>query len=318
VSAPPLVTIIIPTFNRPQWVQRAVQSALNQTLDAIEVLVVDDGSAQAPEFAAHPKLRVITLPTNTGVAHARNVGAEAARGKWISFLDDDDVLLPRLAELSLEALKHDDGLPQPVAVLSGLEIVDTDGGLIETHIPPSLPKGSHYSLENLEPGKSIYCKQTLVVEREVFLSIGGCDTAFRSRVPSEMFLRLNLACSLKGIPQITYRLTQHAGPRITRDRSQRQVGFWQLINKHRALFEAYPARFSWYLRDHAYRSWKAGQYLPAIAAAWRAFRLDPGSCLKNLLAAEPPDATHASAKQPGPVPPVQPRHSDPADQVSPP
>ena len=308
VSSNPLVSIIIPTFNRPQWVPRAVQSALQQTTDAIEVVVVDDGSVDVPEFASHPKLRVITLPSNKGVANARNVGAEAARGKWISFLDDDDVLMPRMVELSLEALAHHDGLPEPVAALSGLEIVDPEGALIETHLPPTLPRGSNYSLEDLKPGESIYCKQTLMVERSVFLSIGGCDSTFRSRVPSEMFLRLNLACSLKGIPQITYRLTQHTGPRITRDRSQRQVGFYQLVNKHRALFEAYPARFSWYFRDHAFRSWKARQYLPAIAAALRALRYDPLGCLRSLV-------TPAS---PEPSAPVRTRNPNTADQVSPP
>ena len=308
MSTAPLVSIIIPTFNRPQWVRRAVQSALNQTFDAIEVVVVDDGSTPAPELAPHPKLRVITLPANSGVSCARNAGAEAARGRWISFLDDDDVLLPRMVELSLEALADTGTLPSPVAVLSGLEIVDPEGQLIETHIPPTLPRGSHYSLEELKPGESIYCKQTLVVERDVFLSIGGCDTTFRSRVPSELFLRLNLACSLKGIPQITYRLTQHTGPRITRDRAQRQIGFYKLVNKHRALFETYPARFSWYFRDHAYRSWKARQYGPAIVAALRAFRYDPAGCIRSLLSPAPPE----------PSPPVRARHSGPADQGSPP
>ena len=308
MSARPLVSIIIPTFNRPQFAPRAVQSALSQTLDAIEVVVVDDGSTEVPVFEPHPKLRVITLPANRGVANARNIGAEAARGQWISFLDDDDVLLPRMAELSMEALRDTGDLPRPVAALSGLEIVDPSGNLIETHIPPTLPLGSHYSLETLNPGESIYCKQTLVVEREVFLAIGGCDTTFRSRVPSEMFLRLNLACSLKGIPQITYRLTQHTGPRITRDRSQRQVGFYKLVNKHRALFEQYPARFSWYFRDHAYRSWKAGQYGAALLAACRAFRYDPVGCVRSVLSPTPPE----------PSPPVQVRRSDPADQGSPP
>ncbi len=183
---------------------------------------------------------------------------------------------------------------------SALEIVDTAGALIETHIPPTLPRVSHYSLEDLKPGESIYCKQTLMVERSVFLSIGGCDTTFRSRVPSEMFLRLNLACSLKGITPVTYRLTQHSGPRITRDRSQRQVGFYQLICKHRTLFEAYPARFSWYFRDHAYRSWKARQYLPAVAAAWRAVRLDPAGCLRSVLAPDSPELRQPELRQSGP------------------
>jgi len=85
------LTIIITTFNRPRMVLNAVHSALNQTLESVEGLVVDDGSDQKPELPDHPRLRLLTLEENEGVASARNAGARAARTRWITFLDDDDV-----------------------------------------------------------------------------------------------------------------------------------------------------------------------------------------------------------------------------------
>jgi glycosyltransferase involved in cell wall biosynthesis len=94
----PTVSVIIPTFRRPELVRRAVRSALSQTLSAIEVIVVLDGpdeaTRQALRSADDPRLRIRTLPTHLGPAAARNAGVDEARAPWIAFLDDDDEWLP--------------------------------------------------------------------------------------------------------------------------------------------------------------------------------------------------------------------------------
>lgn len=231
----PLLSIIIPSYNRPHLLMRAVQSALNQTIDSFEVIVVDDGSPEPVALPSDPRLRTIRLPENRGTAAARNAGAKAAQGHWITYLDDDDQLFPEMAKLSLEALENST-LPPPIAVLSGLEVVNATGQVVETRIPPTLPQGSHFFLEEIEPGKSFISKQTLVVERATFLSIGGYDEAFQSRVHTELFLRLNPICSILGIPTVTYRLITHDGPRISRNPNLRQLSFNQLVHKHRQIF----------------------------------------------------------------------------------
>lgn len=275
-AADPLLSIIIPSHNRPHMLMTAVDSALGQTLENIEVIVVDDGSEPPVELPERPRLRLLRLDRNQGVATARNAGAQAARAARICFLDDDDHLLPHMAEASLAALDQVANLAgelqPPVIVMSGLDIINPDGSLLERHLPPTLQKGAHYSLERIPEGKSIYCKQTAVIPRAVYLEIGGCDTAFRSRVHSELFFRLNAACSILGIETVTYRLLQHTGPRITRDREQRRLGFGQLVAKHRALFEQHPQQFSWYHRDHALRSWRARHPLDALVAALNSVR----------------------------------------------
>lgn len=272
----PLLSIIIPSHNRPHMLMTAVESALAQTVENIEVIVVDDGSEPPVELPPMPRLRLLRLENNRGVATARNAGVAAARADRICFLDDDDHLLPHMAEVSLAAVEQAAGLagelPQPVIVMSGLDIINPDGSLLERHLPPTLLKGAHYSLERIPEGKSIYCKQTAVIPRAVYQEIGGCDTAFRSRVHSELFFRLNAACSIYGIDTVTYCLLQHTGPRITRDREQRRLGFGQLVAKHRKLFEQHPQQFSWYYRDHALRSWRARHPLDALAAALNSVR----------------------------------------------
>ena len=192
-----LLSIIIPTYNRPHFLPRAVESALQQTLEEVEVIVVDDGSDEPVTLPEHSQLKVIRLSQNSGNAVARNVGLKAAKGQYVTYLDDDDQLLANMAQVSIDALKNTI-LPQPVAALSGLEVIKPDGELIDRRLPPTLPLGSHFFLEDIEPEKSYFSKQTLVVERELLLEIGGYDETFTSRVHTEMFLRLIPVCSILG------------------------------------------------------------------------------------------------------------------------
>ncbi|CAN5705038.1 glycosyltransferase [soil metagenome] len=274
----PLLTVIIPTYNRPELLQRSVRSALVQAADmpegSLEIIVVDDGSSVPPSLPAHASLRLIQLPENRGGAAARNEGAKVAQGRYITYLDDDDQLLPGMAAAALKALRETT-LPQPVAVLAGIEVVSSAGQIINTRLPPTLPKGSYFSLEAIQPGESFLTKQTLVVEREVLLSIGGFDETFQSRVHSELFLRLNPVCSLLGLPLVTYQLAAHEGPRVSRNPALRQASFEQLVQKHRAQFEAHPKQFARFVYQHAQVCWRIGQRKAALEALVWATRIHP-------------------------------------------
>ncbi len=268
----PILSIIIPTYNRPHLLPRAVNSALAQTVEDIEVIVVDDASPQPVQLPEHPKLRIIRLPENSGGAAARNAGAKAARGRWITYLDDDDELLPHMVELSLEALAKTN-LPKPVAALSGIEVVNGDGEVIKKKFPPTLALGSHFCLEDIEPGQCFNCKQTMVVERDVLLGIGGFDESFRSRVHTELFLRLNPVCSIVGLRVITYRLFKHKGSQVSKNSSLRQVSFSRLIHKHKSIFQAHPKGFAKFVLNHARRSYELGQIGAALFWLLWAMRL---------------------------------------------
>lgn len=268
-----LLSIIIPTYNRPHFLPRAVNSALQQTVEEVEVIVVDDGSDKPVSLPEHSRLSVIRLAKNSGNAVARNAGLKAAKGQYVTYLDDDDQLLPSMAQVSLDALKNTT-LPKPVAALSGLEVIKPDGEVVDRRLPPTLPLGSHFFLEDIEPDKSYLSKQTLVVERELLLEIGGYDEAFTSRVHTEMFLRLNPICSILGLPTVTYQLTAHEGERISRNPALRQVNFERLVNKHESLFRLHPQTFAKFLCDHAERSLELGQPKAAILSLLRAMKLD--------------------------------------------
>ncbi len=270
----PALSIVVPTRDRPQLLAGAVRSALAQTHADVEVIVVDDASAQPVALPDDPRLKVVRHPEARGGAAARNTGTAAARSPYVTYLDDDDTLLPEHAAVALEALTGADALPAPVAVLTGVAVVDAAGRVLETRLPPTLPRGSHFALEAAQPGCSFHVKQTLAAPRAVLLAAGGWDEAFRSRVHTELFLRLNAICSLRGLPQVTYRLLVHDGPRVSGSAELRRTSFRQLRAKHAALFASHPRGAADMLVAHARTSRLLG--LPGEAAwAWRqALRAD--------------------------------------------
>lgn len=271
----PSLSIIIPTHNRPHLLRAAVQSALNQTYQDLEVIVVDDASSEPVYLPTNPRVQVIRLEQGRGGAGARNVGTEAARGRWVTYLDDDDRLLPNMAEVSMSALEAADADP-PVAIISGLQKVDQHGKVLSTRLPPTrCPKGGHFFLETPEPGRSYLTKQTLVVERDLVLKIGGWDETFRSRVHSEFFLRLNPECTLIGLPIVTYQLLSHTNSRVSGNPQLRQESFYRLIQKHRSAFESHPKMFAEFVYEHALTSYRMGQKTAALAHFLWALRLYP-------------------------------------------
>jgi glycosyltransferase involved in cell wall biosynthesis len=278
--ATPVLSIVIPTRDRPQLLQRAVRSALAQTIEACEVIVVDDGSATSIVLPEDGRLRLIRLPASRGSSAARNAGLRAARGTFVAFLDDDEVL-PEMAAISLAAIETST-LPRPVAALSGLEVVHADGGTPWLRLPPTLPKGRHFALEDPQPGTSFLCKQTLVAPRDVVRSIGGFDEANRSRELTDLLLRVNPVCSLQGTPVVTYRQYNHRGPRLSHNPSFNQDSFARLVARHRALFEAHPRGHARFLVEHALMLQAYGLRREAFAQLLAAGRRAPRTTLGLL------------------------------------
>ena len=132
-SPAPLVSVVIPTFNRAALVGEAVASALGQAYPAIEVLVVDDGSTDGTERALQPyRDRIVYLrKANGGISAARNAGMRAARGKFIAWLDDDDVWCRDKTAIQVEVLQAH---PEVVMVSTDFSAFDAHGEIEASHI----------------------------------------------------------------------------------------------------------------------------------------------------------------------------------------
>ena len=117
----PMVSIVIPCYNAGAWIGECIQSALDQTWNDIEIIVVDDGSTDQSRgvIASFGDRIRHEFGPNRGGASARNRGLELARGEWIQFLDADDVLLPDCIEGKLQ-MTRDPG----VVACCGIEFMD--------------------------------------------------------------------------------------------------------------------------------------------------------------------------------------------------
>jgi glycosyltransferase involved in cell wall biosynthesis len=106
----PLVSVVIPTYNRPHLVGRAVRSVLSQTLDVIEVIVVVDGPDEATLQVLRQindsRLIIKVLPANVGIGGVLNAGVNEARCQWVAFLADDDEWFPQKLELQLQTARQ--------------------------------------------------------------------------------------------------------------------------------------------------------------------------------------------------------------------
>ncbi len=111
---PPLISIVIPVFNRADIIARTVESCLAQTYTSIEIVLVDDCSSDGLNqallpFAEDQRVRLVRHEQNQGVSAARNSGVEAAKGTLIAFLDSDDVWQPTKLERQMAHIKTHDG-----------------------------------------------------------------------------------------------------------------------------------------------------------------------------------------------------------------
>ena len=93
------ISVIIPVFNRPQALQRAVVSVLKQSSSVDEIIIIDDGSNDSTGTVIHDLKKISPLiksltQRNLGVSAARNQGIKMAQGEWVAFLDSDDKWLP--------------------------------------------------------------------------------------------------------------------------------------------------------------------------------------------------------------------------------
>ena len=110
-----LISVIIPSYNRFQYLNNAIESVMEQTYKNFEIIVVNDGSTQKDYYEKKlPKgVNLINLEKNqkniigyVSEGHIRNFGIKAAQGTYLAFLDDDDIWLPEKLEMQLSALKE--------------------------------------------------------------------------------------------------------------------------------------------------------------------------------------------------------------------
>lgn len=163
------ISVVIPTYKRSQLVKRAVASAIKQTYQEIEIIVVIDGLDMTTNTELEKindlRLRIIQLPISQGGGGARNAGVAAAQGEWIAFLDDDDEWLPQKLERQLAAAKCS---PYNLPIISCSIISRTPKG--EFTYPRRFPKVNEPLSEYLLARNSFSFGEGLIQTSTIFTS----------------------------------------------------------------------------------------------------------------------------------------------------
>lgn len=179
----PLVSVVIPTYNRPEFIWRACENVLNQTYKNIEIIVADDNSPSSySEFQERIKqldnITYVRRDANGGGAAARNTGIEHAKGTFIAFLDDDDEWVPKKLEEQVTALLKN---PEIRASHCGYKYKSNEKSVIE---PESI-----YAKEDLRKRNVLASTSGLICDAELVRAI-RFDASIKRSQDWDLYLRL--------------------------------------------------------------------------------------------------------------------------------
>jgi glycosyltransferase involved in cell wall biosynthesis len=176
MDASPLVSVIVPTFNRTNYLKLTLQSIISQTYQNIEVIVVDDGSdgnenrTLCEQFS---KVTYIKIENSGGPARPRNTGIRASNGSLIAFTDDDDIWLPQKLEKQISILDRN---PEYGLVHGPCEVIDEKGNKTTEIIGrPGSPLVKHGDMKLRMMGNWTLMMPTPLVRRAIIEEVGFFD-----------------------------------------------------------------------------------------------------------------------------------------------
>jgi glycosyltransferase involved in cell wall biosynthesis len=182
----PLVSVIIPTYNRSSLVLEAIDSVFRQTFTDFELIVVDDGSTDGTVEVFNPyKGRfVYCRQNNQGVSVARNRGLRLARGQWIAFLDSDDYWLPEKLETQIRFFSH-----TPEALICQTEEIWIRNG---RRVNP-LKKHQKFSGDIFAPSLRLclVSPSAVMIKKELFDRVGCFDETLPACEDYDLWLRIS-------------------------------------------------------------------------------------------------------------------------------
>lgn len=228
-----LLSVVVPTHDRPDRLVGAVRSVLTQDYPALEVVIVDDGSAPATadvlDRLADEDSRVVVVrhEVSQGASAARNTGLDAASGEIIGFCDDDDSWLPGTGTRAVAALTPTTGIVYGHHQV----LIETTGRLVTFRPPPTPAPGL---LRWLDVSPSIFG----VVRRATVGDALRFDTTLTTSEDWDLRLRCNDVAPMVLVPTPLYRYVQHAGTRLTTSPIACAVGHRGFVDKHRPTMTA--------------------------------------------------------------------------------
>ena len=207
----PLVSIVLPTFGRLQYLRPTIGSIYRQTLQDWELLIADDGSdeetrAYLRTLESDSRVRPVWLAHSGIPAIVRNAALKAARGEYIAFLDSDDLWAPEKLARQVETLRA-----RPTCGWSFTAVSHIDGfgrPLAEPVFGPWIPsEGAIF--ERLVRGPVLIRTPSVLARRELIVQAGGFDESIRSAEDYDLWLRLALASDVALLDEPLVQVRRH-------------------------------------------------------------------------------------------------------------
>jgi glycosyltransferase involved in cell wall biosynthesis len=287
-----LVTVCIPTYNGEKWLAECIQSALDQTYQSLEILIIDDGSTDGTVSLARSisdsRIRLLVNEKNQGLVGNWNECIRQASGEYIKFLFQDDTLYPECVERMTEPLSAN---PELGMAFARREWV------FEDDAPESLRReltenysNPHLQFERVQPvmdGRDLFAQHvkkelkascvaeppSTLIRKSIFRRLGLFNPRLRQMCDIEMWLRILFFYPVAFVdqPLLTFRV--HGSSMSASNYVQRRAQydrFWMLegLLAHPEIASAYPVLGQW--RDDFFRHYQRSLVRPK--AGWRSLR----------------------------------------------
>jgi glycosyltransferase involved in cell wall biosynthesis len=286
------VSVIIPVYNRGEYIRETVESVLYQDYQDVELIVVDDGSTDNSyeillEYAEQGLLKLLThlAHENRGQSAALNLGLKEASGEFIAILDSDDFFSP--GKLSSQVSFLNDN--QQIDFVYGMGLaIDSNGKplfntLAESHREVGRPDELLLDCYVAIPGGSL-------VRKSLFDKVGGFEELFRAGQDHDMALRLFESGRVAYVPEIVFHYRKH-GDSISANGLERRwkTGF-EILQRAKNRYP-YPAslvrkRLAVLNFRLGQTYWRDGRHVAAVPLLLKSFCLDPIRALKVLTGQE--------------------------------
>jgi glycosyltransferase involved in cell wall biosynthesis len=240
----PLISIVIPTFNREHLILDALETCVLQTYRPIEIVVVDDGSTdRTTEFvedwikgSSHKEVTLkIIKQENKGGNVARNNGIKNTIGEFIAFLDSDDLWDTTKLKKQYALISQSDTIG---GVYCGLRQVEVESGKVISDDKRNYTEGfilSQILVKDITAPTSAY-----LVRKKVFDLVGGFDETLQARQDWDMWIRLAEKYEIRAVHENLMDLRHHKGTRTASDPHKEINAYIKIRQKHQYLIDKQP------------------------------------------------------------------------------
>lgn len=237
----PLVSVVIPTYKRPQYLCRAIDSCFSQEESSVEVIVVDDNGKGSEaqlavermltEYSHKENFLYIPHEKNKNGAAARNTGIRASKGRYIAFLDDDDWFEPEKISKQLSKMVADN----TKACLCGFR------RLYGEETVDGIPDNNDLSYRILFGNVDSCAGSGLIVEKQLALDIDGFQESFVRRQDVEFLYRVSKQTEVSVVKEILLNVLMHSG-NLKKNHSNDISGILSFLDSFKTDIEGYPKR----------------------------------------------------------------------------